>query len=302
MRNILVTGGTTFVSRFVAEYFVKLGDKVFVLNRGTKEQSGGVIHIKGDRNALSGELKGYHFDAVLDVTAYTGADVSNLLDALGDFETYILVSSSAVYPETAEMPFAETEHVGRNSIWGEYGTNKIEAERELLKRVPSAYILRPPYLYGQMQNLYREPFVFDCAEADRSFVLPKSGEMKLQFFHVEDLCRFMDLLICKKPAEHIYNVGNPEEVSVRDWVVLCYEAVGKKPTFINADSSHPVRSYFCFYDYEYCLDVSSMSALMPKTKPLREGLKEEYTWYKEHKGDIVRKPYIQYIAEYITKK
>ena len=31
--NILVTGGTTFVSRYTAEYFVKQGHKLFVLNR-----------------------------------------------------------------------------------------------------------------------------------------------------------------------------------------------------------------------------------------------------------------------------
>ena len=139
MRNILVTGGTNFVSRYAAEYFLKLGDIVYVLNRGSREQSKGVIHIKGDRNALTDELKGYRFDVVLDVTAYTGQDVKNLLDALEDFDDYILISSSAVYPETAQMPFAQTEAVGRNRIWGDYGTNKIEAEKELLRRFPSAY-------------------------------------------------------------------------------------------------------------------------------------------------------------------
>ena len=67
--------------------------------------------------------------------------------------------------------------------------DKIEAEKTLLERKPNAYILRPPYLYGQMNNIYREAFVFDCALADRKFYLPKDGEMKLQFFHIHDLCR-----------------------------------------------------------------------------------------------------------------
>lgn len=299
MRNILVTGGTNFVSRFTAEYFVNLGDRVYVLNRGTREQSEGVIHIKGDRNTLSDELKGLSFDAVLDVTAYTGADVKNLLDALGDFKDYILISSSAVYPEDTNLPFKESDLTGQNSVWGAYGTNKIDAERELLSRVPAAYILRPPYLYGQMQNLYREPFVFDCALADRVFALPKSGKMKLQFFHTEDLCRFMELLLQKKPEQHIYNVGNPETVSVGEWVQMCYEAVGKKLSYINVSENHSVRSYFCFYDYEYYLDVSRMSALMPDVKPLREGIKEEYLWYREHREQVVKKPYIQYIDENI---
>lgn len=301
MRRILITGGTNFVSRYAAEYFLSLGDRVYVLNRGTKAQSKGVIHLKGDRNALTDELKNHHFDAVLDITAYTGTDVKNLLNALRDFGTYILVSSSAVYPETTVLPFKESDKVGANTIWGEYGTNKIDAERELLSRVPSAYILRPPYLYGQMQNLYREPFVFDCAEADRPFVLPSEGKMKMQFLHVEDLCRFMDLLIRKKPVNNIYNVGNSRAVSVKEWVTACYEVVGKKPKFINADRSHNVRSYFCFYDYEYFLDVSQMSEFMPDTKPLKLGLKEEYEWYIQHKAEMQKKPYIQYIDDILLK-
>ena len=36
MKKILVTGGTTFVSKYVAEYFVNVGYEVFVLNRNSK--------------------------------------------------------------------------------------------------------------------------------------------------------------------------------------------------------------------------------------------------------------------------
>ena len=32
MKKILVTGGTTFVSKYVAEYFVNAGYEVYVLN------------------------------------------------------------------------------------------------------------------------------------------------------------------------------------------------------------------------------------------------------------------------------
>lgn len=58
MRNILVTGGTVFVSKFVAEYFVKKGDRVFALNRNTRPQVKGVTLIEGDRNRLGDTLKG----------------------------------------------------------------------------------------------------------------------------------------------------------------------------------------------------------------------------------------------------
>ena len=49
MKKALVTGGTVFVSRYVAEYYVKHGYEVYVLNRNTRRQSEGVRLIEGDR-------------------------------------------------------------------------------------------------------------------------------------------------------------------------------------------------------------------------------------------------------------
>ncbi len=295
--KLLVTGGTVFVSRYTAEYFVRRGHEVYVLNRNTKAQAEGVHLIECDRHDLQDTLRGYHFDAVLDITSYTKEDVSGLLDALGGFDRYILVSSSAVYPETGAQPFSEGDPVGRNAYWGDYGTNKIEAEEHLLSRVPDAYILRPPYLYGEMNNLYREAFVFDCAEGDRSFYLPEDGSMPLQFFDIEDLCRFMEILLEKKPKEHIFNVGNCETVTVREWVTLCYQAVGKEPTFKSVYSDIPQRSYFPFLNYGYVLDTSRQEELLKDTKPLSEGLRQSYEWYKANRDSVRRKPLIEFIDE-----
>lgn len=295
MKNILVTGGTVFVSRYVAEYFAKQGHHVYVLNRNTKPQSENVTLIEGDRNNLGDTLKGYDFDVVLDVTAYTKNDIENLLNALNDVKDYIFISSSAVYPETLEQPFQEEQPCGRNVFWGDYGTNKIAAEEYLMEHVPQAYILRPPYLYGPMNNVYRESFVFECARKERPFYIPKDGNMQLQFFHVEDLCRFIEIILDKKPQEHIFNVGNPGTVSINEWVSICYGVAGKELEPVYVDTTHEQRSYFSFYDYEYCLDVSKQQELMPDTKDLREGLRESYAWYCEHEGDVVKKPYIDYI-------
>ena len=299
MRNILITGGTVFVSRYIADYFTKKGDHVYVLNRNSKPQSEGVTLIEGDRNALGDKLKGYHFDVVLDVTAYTRQDVENLVNALDEIKDYVFISSSAVYPETLPQPFCEEQPCGANSIWGSYGTNKLEAEQYLKENVPQAYILRPPYLYGPMQNVYQEPFVFDCAREKRAFYIPKDGKMPLQFFHVEDLCRFIEIILEKKPMNRIYNVGNPEIVTINDWVQMCYDAVGGSLEKIYVNDCHGQRSYFCFHDYAYQLDVSKQLALMPDTKPLLEGLKESYAWYCAHEELVSKRPYMEYIDKEI---
>ena len=298
MRKILVTGGTVFVSRYVAEYYVNKGDKVYVLNRNHNLQPEGVTLIEGDRNHLGDILLSFHFDVILDITAYTAKDIVSLLDAVGGFEQYIMVSSSAVYPENLPQPFSEEMTLGENKFWGNYGTNKIEAEIELMKRVPEAYILRPPYLYGPGNNVYREAFVFSCALQNRKFYLPKDGAMKLQFFYVGDLCRFLDAILENKPGQHIFNVGNEDAVSVKDWVTRCYEAAGKEAQFVPVVEECEQRNYFSFYDYEYKLDVRKQQAWMKATKPLKEGLAEAFSWYVKNRDKVIEKPYLEYIEKH----
>lgn len=296
MKKMLVTGGTVFVSRYIAEYYVAKGYDVYVLNRNTREQSVGVSLIEADRHVIGEKLCGYRFDVVVD-TAYTADDVTLLLNALDTYGDYVLISSSAVYPEYALQPFKEDTPPAVNRYWGKYGTNKIEAENALLNRVPNAYILRPPYLYGQMNNIYREAFVFDCALADRAFYLPKNGDMKLQFFHIQDLCLFIDAILENKPSQHIFNVGNKETVSVREWAELCYRVAGKEAKFKNVFDDIEQRNYFCFYNYEYYLDVTAQHKMLNNTKSLEQGLREAFDWYTHNDSLVFKRPYIDFIDQ-----
>ena len=34
---------------------------------------------------------------------------------------------------------------------------------------------------------------------------------------------------------------------------------------------------------------------MPETKPLEEGLKEAYQWYKDNGDKVIKKPYFEFI-------
>lgn len=293
--KILVTGGTVFVSRYTAEYFIAKGHEVYVLNRNTRPQSEGVQLINRDRHNLGDSLKDIAFDLVIDVTAYNETDVKDLVNALGNFDEYIMISSSAVYPETLKQPFTENQECGYNIHWESYGTNKIYAEKYLLEKIPNAYIIRPPYLYGMMNNLYREAFVFECAENNLPFYVPKDGKMKLQFFDVEDLCRLIERIIEAKPKHHIINAGNPDTVDINEWVRLCYGVLGKTPEIRYVSPKVNQRMYFPFRDYEYVLDVTKQIKLMPNVKSLEIGLNQSYEWFKDNRELIVKKDYLQYI-------
>ena len=302
MKKMLVTGGSVFVSKFIAGYFAKKDFEVFVLNRNTKPQANGTKLIQADRNNLGAALKGLSFDIVVDANAYTKADAENLLSAFDSIEScgsekYFFISSSAVYPETNPQPFKESGPTGKNTIWKDYGVNKLQAEEYLLLKKKNLHILRPPYLYGPMNNVYREAFVFECAEKGRPFCLPKDGAMKLQFFYIEDLCKIIEEIIHKKSAPPILNVGNEESVSVLDWVKDCYEIAGTPLRVKNVPGGIEQRNYFPFYDYEYVLDVALQKKILPATKSLYEGLKESYEWYKKNKEQVKKKNFIEYIDQ-----
>lgn len=309
--KILITGGTVFVSRFVAEYFLERGDAVFVLNRGTRRQVNGCTVIKADRHYLNDALRDVFFDVILDITAYCAQDIKDMLDSGVKFRDYILLSSSAVYPETNTQPFFENQGLGKNQFWGDYGLNKIEAEKVALETIQNVYIVRPPYLYGQGNNVYREAFVFDCADLDRMFYLPRDGKMNLQFFYIRDLCRVFEAILQVHPLDRIFNVGNEKPISIRDWVSLCYTVAGKSIKFVEVSEDIPQRSYFCFYNYEYFLNVDRQKNLFESAKDantflsmtdLETGLQESYRWYSTHKNIVDKRNYIAYIDSELVYK
>lgn len=297
MKRILVTGGTVFVSKYVAKYFQSNNYEVYVLNRGSKQQIENINLICANRNNLKDCLKDFYFDSIIDVCGYNQQDIKNILDAVGGFKDYIFISSSAVYPETNMQSFSENQSIGVNKIWGKYGIDKIEAEEYLISKVPNAYILRPPYLYGPMQNVYREPFVFECALKNRKFYIPNDGKMKLQFFHVDDLCKVIEKILEKHPTDHIYNVGNTESIDINTFIELCYKVVGTPLEKVYVTEHNNQRDYFSFYDYEYSLDVTKQSELLMEEKDLFEGLKESYKWFKNNYNEVEKKDYIKYIEE-----
>ena len=125
----------------------------------------------------------------------------------------------------------------------------------------------------------------------------------LQFFNVSDLCRFIEILIDKHLYTNIFNVGNKDIITVKEWIELCYKAAGKNAEFVSVSKAVSQRDYFCFYDYEYVLDVSKQNELMPVTVSLEQGLKEEFEWYKNNVDSVYnRKPYMEYIDNNLVKK
>ena len=50
---------------------------------------------------------------------------------------------------------------------------------------------RPPFVYGQRNNFYREQFFWDRLRAGRQIIIPGDGHRLMQFVYVNDLVTAM---------------------------------------------------------------------------------------------------------------
>lgn len=88
-----------------------------------------------------------------------------------------------------------------------------------------------------------------------------------------------------------------ETISIRQWVEMCYDIVGKEVEFKNVFENIEQRNYFSFYAYEYYLDVSKQHELLLNDKDMREGLAEAFEWYKDNEDKVNKKPFFKFIDE-----
>ena len=105
----------------------------------------------------------------------------------------------------------------------------------------------------------------------------------------------MDIILNEHPGNRVFNVGNPEMISVKEWAELCYKAADREPVLVRVDDNFTVRDYFPFHPYHYYLDVTKQQALMPELTPLGKGIKEEFDWYVEEKPEMYHRDYLGFI-------
>lgn len=303
VKKVLIMGGSYFIGKKIVDVMIENNYSVFTLNRGTKELNNPrITNLIGDRNeenALNVVLKDHKFDMVIDISGLDREQAEKLYNALNidNLETFIFLSSSAVYDvKNLTIPYIETDKMKENIYWTDYGQNKIEAEGLYTEKFKNSKVklimLRPPYVYGEDNYAQRESFIFEHICNDKPVLIPKSNT-KLQFIYTTDLAKII-LELINKPLENIniYNVGNKEAVTAREWVEACSKAVGKPVNVIEYDyklEGRGARDFFPFADYDNVLDVSKINKIYCEETDFIEGLKVAYKWYLDNKDNIVFK-------------
>lgn len=299
--NILVMGGTEFVSSSLTKYFISRGYIVDIFTRGIRpiKYDGIRRHLKGDRKLikdLKENILKEKYDYIFDISAYVKDDVQKLISVLNkeNLKRYVFCSSGSVYKPSNEI-VSEQFTRGENVNWGSYGLDKKRIEDYLFelyeKEKFPVTIFRPTYIYGEENNLYREVYLFDRIAKGLDIPIP-SGNEKTQFIYISDLVKvFESAIYTEQAVGQAYNVTHPQTVTWQQLVETTAKVVNRKANIIKIDSGKVkmgVREYFPFRNVTYLLDTKKAEKdglYMPEID-LFKGLELAYKWYCKAKPEI----------------
>jgi 2'-hydroxyisoflavone reductase len=305
--NCLVIGGTQFIGRLLVAELLKAGHSVTVLHRKPKHNLGRrVKNIMADRNRpqeMKAALAGKTFDVVFDNVydwerGTTAAHVEGTVRAIhGPIHRYIFMSSVAAYGDG--LNHHEGDALAPDDAPDLYVRNKAMSERALFRlhqRIGLPVVtLRPPFVYGPGNPLYREAYFWDRLRAGRQIIVPGDGRRLMQFVYVKDLVGAA-LRAMEEPAAvgHAFNIANARPIAQAEFVEML-AATCKKPAnfvriprdFLLRKGGHPMgpRMYYGVYlDVPPITQVTAKAQRVLKFKPtdFMTGLKETYKWYLRH--------------------
>jgi nucleoside-diphosphate-sugar epimerase len=300
MKKVLVMGGSYFIGKKVVEVLINKGYEVFTLNRGTRKNTDqritNLICDRNDQVKMNQILESHHFETVIDISAFNELQVEILYHALNktNLKHYVFISTSAVYDIEKEYPYKEEADLADNAFCTPYGINKIKAEDFLIQQFKNTHmkciILRPPYVYGEYNYAPRESFIFDHLVHDQPIIIPNKGESKLQFIYAFDLAQIIvKLMNTDLDSITIFNVGNKESITMKEWIEACAKVVGKTANIIEYNykaSDFKATDFFPFYDLNIILDVKKIHQVYNEETDFIKGLENAYDWYCQNQDQI----------------
>ncbi|MCB0114636.1 MAG: NAD-dependent epimerase/dehydratase family protein [Caldilineaceae bacterium] len=289
-RNLLLIGGSGFVSGTLAEMAVAAGASVWAVTRGQRPLADGITPIvvdRTDRAAFAEAIAAakVSWDLAVDCIGFTPEDAEQDLATLtGRAAHLVFISSDFVYdPQTRTFPQPEKD---AHYLTEGYGGRKRQAELVLADadgRLPWT-VLRPCHIYGPGSRLGclpehgRDPDLIDRIRRGEPLRLVGGGHFLQQPILAADLARTILSCVDNSAAQGgIFNAAGPDIAESRRYYEIIGEILGEPvqieeiPVDVYA-AAHPDRaSFLCHRIYD--LGGLARSGLAVPATGLIEGLR-----------------------------
>jgi 2'-hydroxyisoflavone reductase len=230
--KLLVLGGTIFLGRHVVAAALARGHAVTLLNRG--RHGGGLFpqveRLAGDRDGDLSALAGRAFDALIDCSGYTPAQVERSAAALGERAGHVVFVSTIsayagfepgkVYDESAPLA---SGHEG-------YGALKARAEEALQAAWPErAAIVRPGLIVGPHDPTGRFTYWPRRVARGGEVLAPGRPWRPVQFIDARDLADWCVALAETRTAGTFNAVG--PRLPMRELLETCRDVAASDARF-----------------------------------------------------------------------
>lgn len=197
MTNVLILGGTGWLSGRIARRWIEQGAAVTCLARGSRPVPEGAVLVRGDRDRPDAyaDLR-REWDHVVDISS-KAAHVAGAIDALGaGAARWTYVSSVSVYSDETTVgadESAPTHAPARPGDEYEYAAEKAAAEEHVRGLGERASIVRPGLIVGDGDPSDRFGYwaaAFTRA-GDGAVLVPPLAGRSTQVIDVDDLAAFV---------------------------------------------------------------------------------------------------------------
>ncbi len=249
--KLLILGGTRFLGRHLVDAALQRGHEVTLFNRGTQSfSSPGVEAITGDRHGGLAELRGRHWDAVIDTSGYLPRTVRAGAEVLAEaVDRYLFVSSQSVYANVGVRGVDETHPVktltdeelvqaysidtsGNPSYGALYGGLKALCEQAAEEVMPGRVLtVRPGLIVGPHD--YTDRFTYWVVRVARGgeVLAPGRPQRPVQLIDARDLAEWMVLMVEQK-QHGIFNANaKPQSLTMESVLEQCKVSSGSDATF-----------------------------------------------------------------------
>ncbi|NHJ47955.1 MAG: NAD-dependent epimerase/dehydratase family protein [Asgard group archaeon] len=318
--DVLVIGGSRFSGRHIINLLLDKEHNVTVLNRGQSEKKlppfyksieyqypKGVTVLHADRtkkDEFTKVLDGKNFEAIIDTCAMNERDIQNVIDIAGkNLQNYVFISTAGVYDENKInfLPITEDTPIGSDTddYPIEYTRDKRRAENHCIKSLNESgfpvTIIRPVFIYGPNNPMYREVYFFDRINDKKPIYMPGNGDYLNDFVHSKDVAWLATIPLEKKNAiGQTFNATGGGAISLNRYVSVLGEIIGKEteviyydPKILEKEELKPENwnQMFPFF-FNMHLFVSKEKIVKDLGfKPIEfiEGITTTYEWYQENK-------------------